>query len=241
MAGAIGGALGNQGLIAHFPPENVAFLSYHLPDPAPDPMVNQIAEAAARRVGIDRPVYHVVNGVHRGPGAARWRQGEAVYNAVRKTVLAELDKQAEHELELEAEVGADRVAGSLTVRGPAGERDLRAYLVLAEKGVLFPGKSEVVIHRMVARAALADSLEGIAYSPVEGAMRLEFSASLSEVTAANRAHLDRLEQAGAGGVARMSLAIDPEQVRIVAFLRDEGTGEVLQAIQVDPQGPDGGQ
>jgi tetratricopeptide (TPR) repeat protein len=241
MAGAIGGALGNQGLIGHFPPENVAFLSYHLPDPAPDPMVNEVAEAAARRLGIDRPVTHVVNGLRRGPGAARWRQGEAVYNDVRKAVLAELDKDTQFELDLEADVDAQRVSGTLVVRGPAGERDLRVWLVLAEKGVLFPGKSEVVIHRMVARAALADSLEGIAFSPVEDEMRLAFTQSLSEVTAANREYLDRLERSGAGGVVRMSLAIDAAQVRIVAFLRDEGTGEVLQAVQVDPEGPEAGQ
>ena len=239
--GAIGGALGNQGLLGHFPPENVAFLSYHLPDPSPDPMVNEISAVAAQRLGIDRPVYHIVNGVKRGPGAARWRQGEAVYNDVRKTVLEELDKESEHGLSLEARVGADVVSGTLTVEGPDQDRNLSVFLVLAEKGVLFPGKTEVVIHRMVARAALADSLEGIDYSPVEGRMQIPFSRSLSEASAANAAYLDELESSGGGGVVRMSLAIDPEQVRIVAFLRDADTGEVVQAIQVDPEGPEGGE
>ena len=57
---------------------------------------------------------------------------------------------------------------------------------LAERGVLFPGKSKVVIHRMLARGSMTGSLDGVVWKPEEGEMRIPFSRSLKDITAAHQ-------------------------------------------------------
>jgi tetratricopeptide (TPR) repeat protein len=236
-AGAIGGALGNEGLIGHFGSEHVAFLSYHLPDPQPDPMCTPLAAAMAGLRGVGVPAVHVVDGVVQAPGAARWRQAEAVYNRCRGSILERLARPTEFALALDAEVLDGVVSGELVVQGPQAAR-ARVHLVLAEKGVLFPGKSTVVVHRMVARASLLEGLLGVAYEPQDGAMRVSFSRSLADVTAENLAHLDELQERGVGSTPRMSMNIDPRMVRVIAFVATP-SGEVLQALSAEPEGAEG--
>jgi len=235
--GAIGGALGNQGLISHYPPENVAFLSYHLPVPSLDPLVNELASERAAQIGVGDPVVQIINGTKSGPGAARWREGEAVYNDLRKKINQELLSTSDYTLECTARIEGDDIQGELVVTGPE-DRHLRVCIVLAEAGVLFPGKTTVVVHRMVARAPLTGSYDGDEYDPEDGSMTVAFQDKLSEITKENEQYLDDIVAAGGGMTARMSTKIDPREVRIVAFLRDIVTGEVVQALQIDPEGPE---
>ncbi|MCP3915537.1 MAG: hypothetical protein GY711_08285 [bacterium] len=234
--GAIGGALGNQGLLGHFPPENVAFLSYHLFEPNPDPMVNALSDHVIDVRGIERPM-HLINGTAAQPGAGRWRDGEEIYNRCRKAIQLALLEQSSYALKLDARFGADgALSGTFTIEGP--ERDeLDVNLILAERAVLFPGKTEVVVHRMVARASLLDAVD-TAYRPTDESMAIPFTVDLGAIVQANVAFLDELEADGGGSVVRMSTAIDPAQVRLVGCIRNARTGEVLQAIQIDPEGPE---
>ena len=242
MAGAIGGALGNEGLQGHFDPEHVVFLSYHMMDPELDPLTNALALKTSRRCSISRPTVHLIDGVYRAPGAARWRQAEGVYNRTRDAILTRLAEPTEYAIEGDAwieegEYGPE-VIGSLRVSGPE-RSSTYVHVVLAEKGVLFPGKSEVVVHRMLARAELLGFGDGLRYEPDEDdEMAVEFDALLEDVAGDNLRYLEELEEQGKGAVPKLSLRIDPRQVRIVALLRDRLTGEVLQAFQIEPELPE---
>jgi hypothetical protein len=48
-------------------------------------------------------------------------------------------------------------------------------------------------------------------------------------------YLDLLQADGAGAVQKYVVGMDPAQLTVVALVRDESQGEVLQAIQVDPE------
>jgi hypothetical protein len=115
------------------------------------------------------------------------------------------------------------------VAGPAA-RNALVHVVLAEKAVLMPGASQIVIHRMVARAPLT-SLDGVAFSPKDGAMTVPFERTLESVRAANDDYLDALEFRAEAPIVRMSMDVDPEQAVVVAYLRHRPTGRVLQAAQ----------
>ncbi len=233
LEAAIGGALGNEGILSHFPRKHVAALSYHLPAPQLEPLVNELALHTAQRRGVDRPVVHVIDGMDKGPGAARSDQKELVYNRLRGPLLEALKKPSRWSLELDAKVTGDVVSGVLRMKGPARE-GLKLQVVCAERGVLFPGKSKVVIHRMVARGVLTGGLDGVAWKPVDGVMEIPFERSLADITKANLAWLADFEARGGGTVQKMAARIDPEQVTLVAFARG-ATGQIVQAIQLDPQ------
>ena len=231
-AGAIGGALGNQGALAHFDGAPVAFLSWHLNTPQLSPLCTSIGNRRAADLGVG-PTAHVIDGQFGAPGAARWRQAEGVYNALRNSVAEALRREAEYDLELTATIEGDTVSGALTVFGPEWE-GLTAYVVLAEKGVLFPGKSTVVVHRMVGRASLigGDDGAGVDLGDEEEAT-LEFRRTLGDIQVENEAYLDRMEAEGVGTAVKLSTKLDAAELVVIAFLRDPDSGAILQAAQID--------
>lgn len=233
VRGAIGGALGNEGLLDHFEPESVAFLSYHLPEPSPDPLVNELSEMRATSMNLDAPVYHVVDGQARGPGAGRFRDAEGIYNAVRGAILSRLTQPTDYELECEAVLEDGVLRGTLRGYGPA-RSGLQMELIVAEGGVLFPGSSQVVVHRMLARGSALPSIAGVDYDPADGVHEVEFERDLADLARENEEFLDALERRGIGTVPRMSGTIDPEQVWLVAVMRHAYSQEVVQALQIQP-------
>lgn len=230
---AIGGALANEGLLSHFERHHLAMIAYHLPDPENEPLVNELSAAMATRLEVPGPYVHVFNGRTAAPGGGRASDREGVYNRCRRAVLDELLESSANEISITGRVQDGIVSGDVTVSGPAGI-EAHVQVLLVERGVLFPGKSKVVVHRMVARGSLLQTIDGVAYAPTDGAMRIPFSKSLVDMSAANEKYLDDRQAAGEGAVVKMSLAIDPRQVSVIAILRDWSSNTVLQAAQLDP-------
>ena len=154
-----------------------------------------------------------------------------------ETILAQLSEKSDFELKLITSVEGDEISGKLQVKGP-GAANVRIQIVLAERGVLYPGKSKVVIQRMVARAALVDNPSGLLFKPEGGVMTVEFSRSLNAITEANIEYLKALQAAGAGTVQPFAAAMDPRQLTVVAFVRDGSSNKILQAIQINPSLPE---
>ena len=250
--GAIGGALSQEGLIQHFPDENVAFLSYHLAQPALDPLTNELAMARAATLGGLGPNVQVIDGVGMQPGAGKWRDAETIYSRVKKAITKSLLRETEFVLDVEARLepamgpGSGRVTGTITLDGPSldedGDPQVALQVVLAERKVLYPGKSGVVIHRMVARAELTGGCEelgpqgGVIFDSDDDFLELDFQADLDSIRLANEATLEELIDGGAGPVRRLSMELDPTQLVLVAFVRDLATGQVHHALVFEPDG-----
>lgn len=229
---ANGGALALEGVLDHFDRAHVAVISYHLSKPQPDPLHNPAAQRADLVHDAQESVF-VVNGRARVPGRARPRQKEELYGALRSAVIAELARPSEYELKVDAHVADGVVSGEVVVEGPEAA-GIRLELWLVERGVLFPGKSKVVIHRMVVRDALLDSVRGESLAIGEdGKMTRTFERSLAEVRRANEEYLLERQAEKSELIELVSTAIDPGQVSVVAVLRRSFTGEVLQARYVE--------
>lgn len=232
--GAIGGGLAHEGLVGHFPPENVAFLSYHLPTPQPDPLICEMGEIVAERLNIEGPWVYAIDGTRRATGAGKWSDAEGIYEGVRGQVMQRLQESSEYEMQLEGRIEDGQLQGELFVRGPERSRT-NVQVVLAEKHVLFPGKSEIVVHRMLARAPLTGEALGIEWDPTDGEMRVPFDISLASVREENERYIDEVCADSGAIVRKLSMDVNPEQACLVAFVRSRSTGAVLQAIQVDPE------
>lgn len=240
--GAIGGALGNEGIMTYFPRGKVAMLTYHLSHPRLqlDALVNPLAQSVGRFYRAP-PAVHLVNGNRRFPGEGHLNDAEAIFKEGRKVILDSLKEKAGFKLELACTIKGDIIAGTLQVTdlSPAGSAASQAtvQIVLAERGVLYPGKSKVVIQRMVARAGLTDSLGGVPFKPADGGMTIPFSRSLAGITRENMDFLKEIETGGAGKAQTFAAKMDPRQLTVVAHVRDGSSREILQAIQVDPALP----
>ncbi|NRA96063.1 MAG: hypothetical protein HRU14_07625 [Planctomycetes bacterium] len=232
---AIGGAMAAEGLLSHYQRDRCAVLMYHVEQPEPTALMNALSMHMAEYYRDPRPIYTKVNGVVTGPGAEKWRKGEQVYEANRTRVLDALTKESDWTVAVTGKVEKGVVSGEAVIKGPAAS-GLHVQIVLAERGVLYPGKAQVVVNRMVARAALTGKLDGVRYAPEGGKMTIPFSKTLADVTAENEAYLDSYEQGGGKSCSRLSTGIDPRQLSIVAYIRNVGTREVLQAVQINPVG-----
>lgn len=226
----IGVTLARDGLRDHFGRAFTTQITYAVPEPELDPLVNPLSLYMSRTYG-GAQIVHLADGVAELPPGARSRFKQEVYDACRAAVLQRLEIPTEHEIEIEAHADREHVHGSVVFRGP--EDDLIAQVLLVERGVLFPGKSKVVIHRNVARAALTDELEGLDYLPKLETMQVDFDRSFAEIVEENTRFLDEREAAGEGHVSRVAVRIDPRQASVVALLRRRDTGEVVQSAVVD--------
>lgn len=230
---AVGGAMAIEGLLSHYPRDRVVVLVHHIDAPEPCASMNDFGSSAARAYGLAEPTRTVIDGRDFGPGAERWRNAEPLYEQNRLLVLERLKKASPFQLKIDAEVATDgRVHGSVQVDGEA-EKSCQVQVVLAERGVLYPGKAQVVVHRMLARGSLLGRVYGVDLVPRDGKATIEFSRTLDEITAENVAFLEEYEQAGGGAASRLSVSIDPRQVSIVAFVRDVSTQQIVQAAQLD--------
>jgi hypothetical protein len=207
-------------------------LTYHVDVPEPSALINSLSMHTADTYGRVAPTYTKINGTATGPGAGRWRHAEKIYNQNRELVLAALEEPSSYTITATAAVNGDAVSGTVVAKGPA-DPDLVLQVVLVERGVLYPGKGKVVVHRMVARAALTDTIEGLRFKPKDGTMTFKFEKGLDAIRKANESYLQAYERDTHKSATRLSTRIDPRQVSVVAFLRDSLNLEVLQAVHVD--------
>ena len=229
--GAIGGAMAFEGLADHYLGGEAIFLSHHLPNPRVDPLCTSLAERRAGRARVPGPWVHVVDGVRMGPGAGKWRDAEVIYEKNRGIILERLSQATDWSLSVEAVLEEGTLSGMLECMGPS-EYDRALVIVLAERGVLFPGKTGVIVHRHLARAELTPS-GGLDWDPVDGFQEVPFQISLGDLKADQVAYLDDLAAAGVGATSRVSTGIDGNQVTIVAWAENVLTGEVLEATKFD--------
>jgi hypothetical protein len=120
----------------------------------------------------------------------------------------------------------------------AEEVGLRVQVLLAEAAVLYPGSSGVVVHRHVARASLLGEDMGAWFEPEEFEQEFTFDRSLTEIESEQVEFLGELEAEGLGTAPLISTRVDPAEARVVAFLYDGSTGEVLAAYSVKPTAAD---
>ena len=237
-AGAIGGALGNQGAMSHFGDDDCLFLSYHLPTPQIEPLVTPLAMHMQQWLNVPAPVVQLVDGVHRAPGAGRFRQGEQIYEAVRSIVARQLQRPSPITVVTNGSLIDGKLSGVVEVQGLEPDKDLVEELVLqvvvAERGVVFHGSSGVVIHRMLARGLATEGpLSGVSIkSDSEGKFELNFERTLDEIVEENRTQLNMLDQ-GRTESGRIGLRIEPRSVEVIAIVRDAGSGAVLQTAKCD--------
>jgi len=230
---AIGGAMAMEGLLSHFPRDRAIVVSHHVASPEPCAIMTPLGLDAFAVYGLEGPISTVIDGVEFGPGAERWREAEKVYEENRALVLGRLRKAPEAKIQLQANIDDEgNVRGSVTVE-VEDPRALRVQVLLVERGVLYPGKSIVVVNRMVARGSLLRDDDGVRLDRREKVQTFLFDRSLSDITEANVRFLEEFERESGGLASRLSVDIDPRQVSVVAFVRNGATLEVLQAVQLD--------
>jgi hypothetical protein len=235
--GEIGVTLARDGLRDFFPPDRLVLVTYHVPSPEMDPLVNRLSLHQWEEFAESEEAAHRFDDVEPAPPAGLVKHKEQIFDIAKKIALGRLDEDSEHVIEISAAADGKGIRGSVLVRGPAAEDDW-VQILLVERGVLYPGKSKVVIHHNVARAALTKSVEGETYEPKDGSMTIAFDRTWADVQSDNEAFLTEREAQGGARMPRFSSRVDPRQARVVVIVRAKDNGRVLQCAQLDPVLPE---
>lgn len=214
-----------------YKPSEVVALQYHLHIPGPDPLTNADSEARAEYYGkaIEGTPTAFVDGKATEPLGGGASGSKESYETLRKQLDATLKKQAGARLTLDVRRAGEQIDMEAEVAAleKSGDR-VRLRFVLIEEVVRYPGHNRQRLHHHVVRA-FPGGVKGFAL--LDASAKKKTSLNLAEVRKALTSYLDRAakEQPFLDDERPMNL----RNLKIVAFIQDDKSKEVLQAVQTD--------
>jgi tetratricopeptide (TPR) repeat protein len=221
----VGADLGFDGLIETYPAKYVAVLEYHLPIPAPDPMINPATKKRQEYYGVNSTPTVVVDGEKDTTGGGSRGRAEAKYEQYKAAVDTRLGGLPAVVLKLRAVRAGDTVKIDYDSGGAVSGAEYHAVLVQGEEK--FKGSNGLMVHKMVVRDILA----------VEpgAAKHVSFDLAASEVRTDQ--YLTEFEKTYTRikdfKFAERHHKIDRSRLRVVLFAQDKGTKKVLNAVVAD--------
>jgi thiol-disulfide isomerase/thioredoxin len=224
-----------DGLMKTYKPTEVILLQYHLPIPGPDPLTSPdgmkrgVEEYYADQV--DGTPVTFIGGKLGAPGGGSAAAAEKKYEGFRKVIEEGLEKPAGVKLGLtiaKGEKGAFNAKATITDLEAPGEKMMLRF-ALAEERVRYPGGNGLRYHHMVVRA-MPGGPKGFPLTKKTADQAVTFNPDELR-TSLNQFLDDFVKEAGPFPRPDRPLAL--KNLKLVAFVQNDATKEVLQAVQVD--------
>lgn len=222
-----------------YKPTDVVLLQYHAHIPGPDPLVSR--DGAARmdfynKKDDDKSTPQIfINGkLDASGGGAAPKMAKLKYQAYRETIDELLEKPAPVKLTATASLKGDEVTIKAVVsdlQKPGEKVSLR--FALAEERIRYQGGNGVRYHHAVVRA-MPGGPKGFPLPRASAEQTV--TVKLDDVRAANNKALDEFEAELKKQGANYTFPVRPMALRnlkVVAFVQDDETNEVLQVAQVE--------
>jgi len=223
-----------DGLMKTYKPTEVVLLQYHLPIPAPDPLTN--ADVIKRVEGyyaeqVDGAPTTFIGGKLGAPGGGSSAAAQKKYAGFRKVIDEELEKPALVKLGLtvsKGEKGGFSAKATISDLEAPGEKVMLRF-ALAEERVRYAGGNGIRYHHMVVRA-MPGGIKGFPLTKKASDQTVTFNPDELRTTLSKFLD-DFATQEGPFPRADRPLAL--KNLKLVAFVQNDATKEVLQAVQVD--------
>jgi hypothetical protein len=220
-----------DGLLRTYKPSEVVLLQYHLHVPRPDPLSN--ADTVARAVdygfeGMATPTLFLDGKEMRGLGGFA---PDAVnsYETLRDDINKQLEVPAQAKVKLSVSRKGDKLSLTATasVTGKAANPKLR--LALVEDEVSYVGGNGLRLHHHVVRA-MPGGEAGTKVGAAE--VKVEHEVDLGALRKSLRAYLTNYEEEE-DEFPSDYWPMDLKHLKVVAFVQDDDTRQVLQAVQMN--------
>jgi hypothetical protein len=217
-------------LVKNYKPSEVILLSHHLNQPSPDPLNSP--DASARKKFYNETFKAVpalyLNGKQVKNLAGAFEQAQERYTELTEAINPLLEKSAKAKLTLTAKRDGDKILLKSEASGldEAGD-DVRLRLVLVERMIKYadaPNKVTTFHNIVRAYPGGATAIKGKSGSK-------EATVDLAELRKKINEELDKLGKDDAFPSKERPLAL--KNLAVVAFVQNDDTQEVLQAVQVD--------
>ncbi len=223
-------------LIKTYTPKDVVLLQYHLHIPGPDALTNATSESRQNyyEKEIEGTPTMMVNG-KAGPPLGGNRQGaERSYQAITKLINTSLqDSSTPVELTIEAGASGNKVGARVGYKGLKSFENLKLRTVLIEKEVRYPGSNGQRLHHHIVRD-FPGGVNGVSLKKTEG--EESFTVELPKLRETLNGYLEKFEKEN-GPFPVSSKPLDLKHLKLVVFIQNDKTREILQAAQADlPEG-----
>ena len=208
---------------------DLILMQYHLHIPGPDPMTNTATLARANFYGANSTPCAVINGAKKMFGGGGMEAAEEKYESYCRAINQLLESPAECKITASARRQGNKVELQANVTGvekPAKKLKLR--FVLAEETVRYVGGNKVRLHHHVVRA-MPGGAAGVAV--VNSTLSVKQEIDLNNLRQRLLTYLDDFA-ANNQPFSHPGRPMSLEQLCAIAFVQDDATHEILQAVQV---------
>jgi thiol-disulfide isomerase/thioredoxin len=213
-----------DGLLESHPSSTLVILEYHLPIPAPDPMMNPASKKRQELYGVNSTPTAILEGQEKLTGGG----GRSMAGQKYKQLFAKIQDRIEATPGAILKVGAvrkgDRVEAAFSFGKPIAEVDYNLALVQAQQE--HKGGNKILVHKMVVK-------DIVTLDPVAAMAVFDLAASEK----ATDAYLTAFEQTSTRfkdfKFPQRRHAISREGLKIVLFAQERASKKVLQAVVAD--------
>jgi len=224
-----------DGLVKTYKPDEVVLLQYHLHVPGPDPLTNPDSEAREEYYSLKGTPTALFDGTPKAPGGGDIDAAKDKYFDYRDVINPLLEKPAKAQIKASATRQGDKVDIQAEVSDLEKPGDkVRLRFALVEEQVRYVGTNQVRFHHDVVRA-LPGGADGFPLK--EKTAKQTTSVNLAELKKTLSSYLDDFAKKVPFPNDRRPLEM--KKLKVVAFVQDDDTKEVLQATQVDVKGAEG--
>jgi len=215
-----------------YKPSEVVRLQYHVHVPGPDPLACPEAEARFNfyEEAEGTPAIFF-NGKAAAAGGGGQEEAVEKYEEYIEVINPLLERPAEAKLTLSATRKGDKLSiqvGYSEVAKPSD--DLRLRVALVEQQVAYKGRNGLPVHHQVVRHMPG----GDAGTPLKGKEgKFSFEVDLADLKKKLNTYLDQVNEKRP--FESKERPMDLKNLRVVAFVQNDKTNEVLQAILVEVQ------
>jgi hypothetical protein len=224
-------------LMKSYQPNELVLIQYHVHIPAPDPLTNADTEARWNyyRKAFPEKVKGAPTSIfdgkpNAGGGGLNLPAAEKKYRAYRSVIDDLIEEDAGAKITASATRDGDKVDIRVKVTGlnePGASKKLR--ILLAEETVRFVGSNRIRLHHNVVRA-FPGGVEG--KSLTEAGTKHSVSINIGEL----RGNLEKYLNNSGKVFANPARPLAMEHLRVIAFVQDDATQEILQAAMVEVSG-----
>lgn len=225
-------------LLKTYKPTDVVMVQHHMHIPGPDPMTNP--DTVARwdyyrekfPEGMRGVPSSVFNGKPAGGGGGGMANAEAKYGAYQKIINPLLEESAPVKIGGKAVRTGDKVAITVEADGLEPSDDLKVRLLLVEDTVKFAGSNGIRFHHHVVRG-MPGGAAGFAVK--DKAFKQTASADLADIRKGLTTYLDDYA-ANTRPFPQPGRPMDMKDLKVIAIVQNDKTGEILQAGQIEVEG-----
>ena len=229
-----------DGIGERYATSDIATLVYHLHIPRPDPMTNADTVARAKYYAANATPTVVFDGIAKSSGGGDRSVAPESFGGYTNVIEKRLSMAPLASLD---SFKAQMNGASITVTGearllPAGADragHVTLHVALAESDVRYIGSNGVRFHNLVVRKLL-DGAQGTTLEAAKPDAPVSLAVDLTSLTASLDDYLTTYEKAQRSSFKfkERPTALDPSKLVVVAFVQDDKTKEVLQAVVITP-------